>query len=47
MMKRFAFLGGKVLAAMALSIAFLSNYAACVVFVNQPPMPEKVRMLKK
>ncbi len=38
---------GKLLAAIAFSTAFLSNFTSCVIYVNQPQMPEKVRMLKK
>lgn len=38
---------GKILAAVATSAAFLSNFTGCIVFINQPRMPEKVRMLKK
>jgi cyclic lactone autoinducer peptide len=43
----FVLLIGKVLAAMASSIAFLSNFTSCVIFVNQPHMPERVRLMKK
>lgn len=38
---------GKALAAMASSTAFLSNFTGCVAFLNQPTMPQKVRMMKK
>lgn len=37
---------GKAIAALAFSTAFLSNFTGCVVFVNQPKVPEKVRMMK-
>ncbi len=37
---------GKAIAALAFSTSFLSNFTCCVVFVNQPKVPEKVRMLK-
>jgi cyclic lactone autoinducer peptide len=38
---------GKVLASLAFITAFASNFTSCVIFFNQPEMPEKVRMLKK
>lgn len=37
---------GKAVAALAFSTAFLSNFTCCVVWVNQPKVPEKVRMMK-
>lgn len=37
---------GKAVAALAFSTAFLSNFTCCVVFLNQPKVPEKVRMMK-
>ncbi len=37
---------GKAVAALAFSTAFLSNFTCCVVFFNQPKVPEKVRMMK-
>ncbi|MGI6084817.1 MAG: AgrD family cyclic lactone autoinducer peptide [Acetivibrionales bacterium] len=38
---------GKAVAALAFATAFLSNFTSCVVVLNQPKVPEKVRMLKK
>ena len=37
----------KAFAALALSVAYISNFTSCCLFINQPVMPEKVRMLKK
>ncbi|NLU53378.1 MAG: cyclic lactone autoinducer peptide [Clostridiaceae bacterium] len=37
----------KALASLASLVAFLSNFTGCIVFVNQPEMPEKVRMMKR
>jgi cyclic lactone autoinducer peptide len=47
MLRGFGLFLGKALAAVAFSVAFISNFTSCVVFINQPQMPEKVRMLKK
>lgn len=46
MVKGFGLIVGKVLAALALSVAYLSNFTGCLIYINQPKMPEKVRMLK-
>ncbi len=45
-MKGFGLFLGKVLAALAFSAAFLSNFTSCVYWLNQPKMPNSVRMLK-
>lgn len=45
-MKGLGYFIAKVLAALAFSAAFLSNFTSCIYFYNQPKMPEKVRMLK-
>ncbi len=45
-MKGFGLFLGKILAALALSAAYLSNFTSCIIYINQPRMPEKVRMLK-
>lgn len=37
---------GKAVAALAFSTALLSNFTSCVVFLNQPKVPEKVRIMK-
>jgi cyclic lactone autoinducer peptide len=46
MIKGFGLFLAKVLAALAFSAAFLSNFTSCVYWLNQPEMPYKVRMLK-
>jgi len=45
-MKGFGLFVAKILAALAFSAAFLSNFTSCVYWLHQPEMPDKVRMLK-
>ncbi|HHW22894.1 MAG TPA: cyclic lactone autoinducer peptide [Clostridiaceae bacterium] len=47
MIKGFGLFLAKALAAMAFMAAFLSNFTSCVYWLNQPEMPDKVRMLKQ
>jgi cyclic lactone autoinducer peptide len=46
MIKGFGLFLAKALAALALLTAFASNFTSCIYYVNQPEMPDKVRMLK-
>lgn len=46
-MRGFLLALGKMLAVLASAVAFASNFTGCLVFVNQPVMPEKVRHMKK
>lgn len=46
MIKGFGLFLGKVIAALAFSAAFLSNFTSCVYWIYQPKLPNKVRMLK-
>lgn len=47
MFKGFALFIAKTLAAVAFAAAFLSNFTGCIIGINQPKMPDKVRMLKQ
>ncbi|GEM_PF-5436981 len=46
-LKGFALTLGKLLAVVASVVAYLSNFTGCVICVNQPVMPQRVRMMKK
>lgn len=46
MLKGFALLLGKTLAVLASVVAFLSNFTGCLIYVNQPVMPQRVRTMK-
>lgn len=47
MIKGFGLFLAKILAALAFSAAFVSNFTGCVFWLNQPKMPDKVRMLRR